>query len=371
MTQSFDPEHDVATTRRLDLPQSATAVEDEPASLAERIEDIPAADAADVIETLSTEQAAEVAEYLDPDTAAKILAEMDATLAASVIVDMEPPEASMVLGAMDPDDRVDILEHIEKPLRDELLAEMEPAYAAEVRSLEGYAPDTAGGIMTTQVSKLYEYLSVDDAITTLRRMSEELEQMYYVYVIDRRNHLLGVLSMRDLILAKPTSLLRDIMIKEVRSVPATMDQEHVAQLMRRYNYLAMPVVDERHRLIGLITSDDIVDVIEEETTEDVQRMFGAGAEERLASPWAFSFKRRIPWLQVNLATAFLAASVVGIFESTIDQLAIIAVYMPVVAGMGGNASAQSMAVAIRGIAVGEFGRVSIFRVLLKQWLVGM
>lgn len=277
----------------------------------------------------------------------------------------------MVLAAMDPDDRVDILDHVTDKLHDELVAELGAEDADEVRRLEQYPPDTAGGIMTTDVTSLYEYISVDDAIHLLRRMSEELEQMFYVYIIDRRQHLVGVLSMRDLILAKPERRLRDIMIPNVRSVPATMDQEEVANLMRRYGYLAMPVVDERGRLVGLITHDDVLEVLQEEAREDVQRMFGAGAEERLTSPWQFSFQKRVGWLLVNLATAFAAAAVVGMFEGTIARLAILAAYMPIVAGMGGNASAQAMAVAIRGIALGEVDRKLLGRILYREAIVGL
>ena len=339
--------------------------------VAEQIEDVPAVDGAEVMHRLTSEQAADVAEYLDPTTAAHVLAEMDAEDAAHVIEDMETPEASMVLAAMDPDDRVDILDHVSEKLHDELVAELGVEDREEVRQLEQYPPDTAGGIMTTDVTSLYEYISVDDAITLLRRLSEELEQMFYVYVIDRRQHLVGVLSMRDLILAKPERRLRDIMIPNVRSVPATMDQEEVANIMRRYGYLAMPVVDDKGRLVGLITHDDVLDVIQEEATEDVQKMFGAGAEERLTSPWQFSFKKRVWWLLVNLGTAFAAAAVVGLFEETITRIAILAAYMPIVAGMGGNASAQAMAVAIRGIAMGEVDRRMLRRILYREAIVGL
>src|SRR5687767_15123270 len=338
---------------------------------AERLEDIPAADGAAVMQGLSHEEAADVAEYLDPNTAADLLVEMDPERAAEVIKDMEPPEAAMVLEAMDPDDRVDILGHVPAPLHDLLVSEMNAEDQAEVRRLEQYPPDTAGGIMTTDVTSLYEYITVDDAIHLLRKLSEELEQMFYVYVIDRREHLVGVLSMRDLILAKPDKQLRDIMIQGVRSVPATMDQEQVARIMRKYGYLAMPVVDERGRLVGLITFDDVVDVMEEEATEDVQKMFGAGAEERLSSPWQFSFKKRVWWLVVNLGTAFAAAAVVGMFEETITRIAILAAYMPIVAGMGGNASAQAMAVAIRGIAMGEVDRRLLGRIIYREAIVGL
>jgi len=365
-TQILDNAEDQQKAQR---PQSPPA--DQSEVLASRIEEIPPADAAAVMAELPPPQAADVAEYLDPETAANILARMDTDRAATVIRDMEAPEASLVLQHMDPDDRVDVLERVERPLHDQLVSEMDAEHADETRRLEQYPPDTAGGIMTTQVTALYEYITVDDAITLLRRLNQELEQMYYVYVIDSRRHLIGVLSMRDLILSDPSKRLRDIMITNVRSVPATMDQEQVAQLMRKYGYLALPVVDEQNKLIGLITLDDVVDVLQEEATEDVQRMFGAGAEERLSSPWHYSFKKRVWWLIVNLATAFLAAAVVAMFEETIAKLAILAAYMPIVAGMGGNASAQAMAVTVRGLAVGRVDRALMRHVLISQTLVGI
>jgi magnesium transporter len=225
--------------------------------------------------------------------------------------------------------------------------------------------------MTTEVTALPEDLTIEQAIAELRRMSEQLEQMFYVYVVDRRGHLVGVLSMRDLILARPDRLVNNIMRTEVRAVPATMDQEEVARIMRRYGYLAMPVVDDRNRLVGLVTVDDVVDVINEEATEDVQKMFGAGAEERLTSPWHFSFRKRVGWLEVNLATAFLAAAVIGLFENVIAALPILAAYQTVVSGMGGNASAQAMAVAIRGIALGEVDYKLIRRILYREAIVGL
>lgn len=342
-----------------------------PRDVAAKIEDIPAQHAASVLQSLSSEHAADVAEYLDPDTASRIMAEMDPTLAASVLTDMEYAEASMVLGAMDPDDAVDILAHVPKETHDEILREMAARDAALVRALEQYPPDTAGGIMTTEVTALSEELTVEEAINELRRLSEQLEQMFYVYVVDARNHLVGVLSMRDLILARPDRRLARVMNSHVKSVPTTMDREEVANLFRRFNYLAMPVVDEKNRLVGLITVDDVVRVLEEESTEDVQKLFGAGADERLSSSWFFSFRKRTPWLIVNLFTAFLAASVVGLFEDTIALVPILAGLQTVVSGMGGNASAQAMAVSVRGIALGELDPRRIRKVLRKELMVGL
>ncbi len=344
---------------------------DQSADVAQRIEEIPAPDGADVLEGLSPAAAADVAEYLDPNTAGRILSEMEPALAASVLTDMEAPEASMVLAAMDPDDAVDVLEHLPAAVHDAIVKEMEPAEQAEVRLLEQYPPDSAGGIMTTEVTSLEESLTVEQAIAELRRLNEELEQMFYVYVIDRRKHLVGVLSMRDLILSRPEKRLNQIMRPKVSRVPATMDQEQVARIMRRAGYLAMPVVDDQNRLLGIITLDDVMDVLEEEATEDVQKMFGAGAEERLTSPWFYSFRKRIGWLEVNLLTAFLAAWVVSWFDNTIAALPILAAYQSIVSGMGGNAGAQALAVAIRGMALGESGPRVLLQVLKREAIVGL
>ena len=359
--------------KSIDMDPEALAApkETHDAMIAHQIEDISPAEGALVLEGMSAENAAHVAEYLDPETAAHIVAELHPERAAELVEQMESAEAAMMLSEMDPDDRVDVLDHISAKKHDEIVSELDAPARLEVHALEQYPPDTAGGIMTTQVTALYEYVSAGDAIELLRTLHEELEQMFYVYILDRRGHLVGVLSMRDLILARPARILRDIMIPRVVSVPATMDQEIVANLMHEKRYLALPVVDTQNKLVGLITADDISDVFQEEATEDVLRMFGAGIEERLTSPWYYSFKKRFWWLIVNLGTAFVAASVVRAFDSTLEKLVILAAYMPIVAGMGGNASAQAMAVAVRGLAVGKVDARLMRRVFVRELYVGL
>ena len=344
---------------------------DASADLATRIEDLHAVEGAALLQTLPSKVSAGVSEYLDPKTAAQVLSRMEPAQAATVIAGMQAPEASMVLAAMHPDERVDILAHIPPAAHDVLLGEMTAGDAEETRQLEQYPPDTAGGLMTSDVTALSEDMTVQQAIDELRRLSRELEQMFYVYVVDRQKRLIGVLSMRDLILQPPTRRLNQIMRAGVKAVPASMDQEEVANLFRAYHYLAMPVVDAHNRLLGIVTADDVVGVAQEEATEDMQKFFGAGAEERLASPWRFSFNKRVWWLIVNLGTAFLAAAVVAAFEGIIQKLAILAAYMPIVAGMGGNASAQAMSVAIRGIAVGKVDRRLLRHVIFREFMVGV
>lgn len=345
--------------------------ESDDARVARQIEELPPAEAARVLGKMPSEEAADVAEYLDPQTAAEILGQLDAPQAAAIVEDMEPPEAAVLLGEMDPDDRVDVLEHVDEDVHEQIVSELDQGEREEVRKLEQYEPDTAGGIMTTEVSALEEHLTVGQAIEQIRRLNEQLEQLFYSYVVDAEGRLVGVLSMRDMILAKPETPIRDIMIRRVTSVPATMDQEDVARVMREKRFLALPVTDEGGKLIGLITADDVQHVIEEEATEDVQKLFGAGAEERLTSPWTFSFRKRVWWLVVNLATAFIAAAVVGLFDDTIAKVSILAAYMPIVAGMGGNASAQAMAVTVRGLAMGYVDRKLLRHVLRREAIVGL
>ena len=344
---------------------------DAPADIAERLAELNDHDAARVLEQLDAADARDVIELLDPEVTASIVTEMNPARAAAVIETMPTENAAQVLADMDPDDRVDVLDEVVEARHDELVAGLDEEDQEEVRRLERYDPDTAGGIMTTQVTSLFEYLSVQDAIEQLRNLNEELEQMFYVYVIDSRQHLVGVLSMRDMILAQPSTVLRDLMIPNVRAVQGDMDQEEVAQIFKKFDYLAMPVVDEKHRLIGLITVDDIVDVLQEETTEDVHKLFGAGAEERLDSPWFFSFQKRVVWLLVNLLTSFAAAAIVAVFAGTIDALPILAVFMPIIAGMGGNASAQAMAVAVRGISIGKVDTRLIRHVIKREFFCGL
>jgi magnesium transporter len=338
--------------------------------IAARISLILPEDGAVALEVLPWRVAIDVAAKLEPKVAGAILRYVDPATAARLMGALAQDRAVAILAAMPPDDRVDLLEGLDRPLHDGLVHHLSAAQAAETRQLEQYPPDSAGGIMTTQFTALAAQLTVEQAIDELRRVHEQLGQMFYVYVVDERHRLVGVLSMRDLLLAKPGSTIGQIMIPRVKSVPVTMDQEEVARQMHGSRFLALPVVDAEDRLVGLVSLDDVMDVIQEEATEDMQRMFGAGAEERLSSPWQFSFSRRIGWLQVNLATAFLAGGVVGLFGKTIGRFAVLAIYMPIVSGMGSNAGAQAMSVAIRGIAHGRTDRKLLRHVLCREAIVG-
>jgi magnesium transporter len=353
-----------------ELLSSPVGVAYDPREIGERLGTMDPDDGAVVLEFLPLKTAAEVLVQTAPERAGEILHRTDPVRAVKLISRIEQPIAVKILAAMAPDDRVDLLGRLEPGLHDDLLRQMESGQAAEARQLEQYPPDSAGGIMTTEVTALAKDKTVEQAIAELRRIHKESRQMYYVYVVDEQRRMVGVLSMRDLILADPQSTLERIMIGSVKTVPATMNQDEVSRLMRSSKYLALPVVDDQGRLLGLVTLDDVVDVIEEEATEDVQRMFGAGAEERLGSTWQFSFSRRIWWLEVNLATAFLAGLVVAMFGGIIGRFSVLAIFIPIVSSMGSNAGAQAMSVVIRGIGHGRTDRKLLGRVLAREAIVG-
>jgi magnesium transporter len=329
------------------------------------------ADVADAIEAMPHEEGADVLEALDPEDAARALSEMDVEDAHSFVEEMGPPFAAQAFEHMALDDAADLLTELPDELSQQIMAALPEGQRAELVDLMTYPPESAGGIMSPEVIALSANLSIPEAIAELRRIADETEQIYYTYVVDHQHRLVGVLSLRDLLLASPGKKLHDIMITRITSVPATMDREEVAAMLSKYGYLALPVVEEDGRLLGIVTVDDVVEVLQQEATEDMQVMVGAGADERIDSPLHLTLARRLPWLFVNLVTAFLAAAVVGLFESTIEKLTWLAVLMPVVAGQAGNTGAQSMAVVIRGIATGETRGLEVRRLLLRNTAVGL
>jgi len=224
--------------------------------------------------------------------------------------------------------------------------------------------------MNPHVFALNEDLTVGEAITELQS-NRDVEMVFYLYVIDSRRHLVGVVSLRRLLLVPPDTPLKRIMTTDLISARVEMDQEEVAGLVASYNLLAIPVVDAENKLVGVITVDDVIDVIKDEATEDVYRLAGLASDDRVFTTPMESLRKRLPWLLVNLVTAFIAASVVKLFEGTISMVTSLAVFMPVVAGMGGNAATQTLAVIVRGIALGELTWSNTRKALIKEALVGL
>ena len=252
----------------------------------------------------------------------------------------------------------------------EVLEKMDVEESAEVQHLLQYEEDTAGRIMTPGVFALFEDLSVSEAIHTIQT-AKDLEVIFYLYVVDERNHLVGVVSVRELLIAPPSTPLKKIMTTDVISVATNTDQEEVALEVALYDLLAIPVVDQENKLVGVVTVDDVIDVIEEEASEDIFYLAGVEGQDHIHTPPLTSVKRRLPWLVVNLATALLAATVVAFYEPTIAQFSFLAVFLPVVAGMGGNSGTQTLTVIVRGLALGEVSWESGKSILSKEIVVGV
>lgn len=330
------------------------------------------ADIAEVLSQLSEEQATELVHRLYlRRTAAETLGEMEPEDSAELLAKLNREEAIKILSRMDPDDAVDILEELPETVQQELLSRLGREEAEVLTDLLAYPPDTAGGLMSPEVVALSLDMTVQEAIDLLRRRVEEAASIYYAYAVDDTGILQGVLSLRDMALAQPNTRLASLLMRDIIAVPVDADAEEVAHLFDKYNYLALPVVDNDKKLLGVITVDDVIDVIREEATEDIYRSQAVPLEERVDTPWHESLKLRLPWLAFNLLTALLAAAVVGIFESTIAKLAALAVLMPIIAGQGGNTGMQTVTIVTRGIALGEVPKGRGWYLLAKEFLLGL
>ncbi len=306
----------------------------------------------------------------DVKVKAEVISELETQDMVDILNELSPPDIVQILQELPFDEVADIIGELPEEKARDILVLMKKEDSEEVEDLLRYGEDTAGGIMTTEFFTLLEDTTVAEAIRKLQE-EREIDMVFYIYVIDKDGKLVGVVSLRQLLLVPPETSLKQIMTTDVISVRTDTDQETVARQVARYNFLAVPVVDEEDKLVGVITVDDVVDVIRDEATEDIYRMAGLNIEERLLDSPLLSVRRRLPWLLINLATAVLAASVVGLFQGTIQKVVMLAVFMPIVAGMGGNAATQTLAVIVRGIALGELTFTNTKKVLLKEVTTGI
>src|ERR671931_1061163 len=316
------------------------------------------------------------------DTAFSLLAERNGRLAMEAVSELGPEAGAALLATrsaeeiarlaqeIPSDDAAALIDYLPEELSAAVLDLMRPKESGVVENLLEYDEQTAGRIMNPHVFALNEELTVGEAITELQS-NRDVEMVFYLYVVDERRHLVGVVSLRRLLLVSPETPLKRIMTADLISARVDMDQEEVARQVAAYNLLAIPVVDEENKLVGIITVDDVIDVIKDEATEDIYRLAGVASNERVFTPPAETVRKRLPWLQVNLLTAFIAASVVALFEGAIKASSALAVFMPVVAGMGGNAATQTLTVIVRGIALGELTWANTRKALFKEAAVGL
>lgn len=330
-------------------------------------------DAATVLGSLSNQErlfAWRALAATDRKFAGGVLTEMPEDGARAMLAELDTDELAAVLRSLPTDDAGYLHDLLPKDvLADE--DEAERTISPELAAHLFYKEETAGRIMATNVFAVQGNLTVGETIRAVQERADQFEMVFYLYVVDERRHLIGVVSLRQLLLHTPSTPLHRIMIDDVISVRADTDQEEVAQTIARYNLLAVPVVDTENRLAGIITVDDAIDVLREEATEDILALAGVSADERLTSPPGYAIRRRLPWIYINLVTAAISVSVIHFFEGTIEALPTLAALFPIVAGLGGNAGTQALTVVVRGIALGELSESVGGRVLVKEALVGL
>ncbi len=307
----------------------------------------------------------------------------DAAHKADLIVHMQPPfgkrlldpidplKAAEILGEMASDDAADILSDLEDEQREAVLAVLSMSEKKEYEGLMAYADDTAGGIMLPEFVALPAETTAEEALIALREMSDDVEMANYIYVVGAEGKLVGVLSLRKLVIASPHKRIRDVMEADVITVSPDTDQEQVARLVSDHGLLAIPVVDDDNRLLGIVTIDDVIGVLEEEAEEDLLKMAGAGAAVTNHEGFMTHVKARFPWLLASCAGGLLAAIVMGLFETTLQSNHFFALFLPIILGMSGNVGTQSATVTVRGLALGQISAERRYEPLRRELLIGM
>lgn len=309
--------------------------------------------------------------YLSPEETAEIMENIELEDTEAFFSEMDPRFAAMVFADMATDDAVDILNELEKDKVASFLTIMDQEAAGEIKQLLHYEEKTAGSIMTTEFIALYKTQTTKEAMLDLKKEAPDAETIYYLYVVDEDKRLVGVLSLRDLIIADEDTLIGEVMSEKVVSVSVALDQEEVAQMIRDYDFLAVPVVDFQQHLLGIITVDDILDVMDEEASDDYSKLAGVSDVDRPTESAIHSAKKRLPWLIILLFLGMLTASLIGRFEDTLSKVTILAAFIPVIAGMSGNTGTQALAVAVRGIATGEYGQSGKLKLIMREASTGL
>lgn len=335
------------------------------------IEDMLPADVADLIEHLKAEERLYIFELLEPEGAGDVLVEIEAPVQGRILNDLDNQAITEIVEELDSDDAADVVGDLPAERAREIIETLEVGKSEELGKLLPYPEDTAGGIMALEFVAVKSESTIEEAIETIRDKREEVENLYYLYVIDEFDRLVGIISLRDLLLEPPESKVGEIMNPEVMSVDVNKDQEEVAHLVTKYDLVSIPVIDERRRLVGRITHDDIIDVIEEEMDEDMTLMAGVIRQEIAEESTLKISRARLPWLIAGLGGGIIAAVVINQFESSLQTLLALSFFFPVIMAMGGNTGTQAATVAVRGLATGDISLVNIGKRLWMEMRVAM
>lgn len=357
---------------KADLERIKTALEGDDAELELILKEYHASEIAILFEKLPLEAREKIINILPSDIASEVISEMDVEQdPGELLISLHPEKRSEIFAELDYDDATDIISQLDEEDQKEILQDINQEDASNIRALLSYAEDTAGGLMNSAVIKVNIKSSKKEALDAIIHQSEEMEEFYTIYAVDDDDILQGIISVKSLIKAPAYARVADLVINDFVYVKADLDQEDVADLIQQYNLTTIPVVDDRMKLLGRVTVDDIIDVMEQENTEDILKISGVSEDEELSGNWKDAVKSRLPWLLINLGTAYLAASIIRHFESTVALLPLIPAYMTIIAGMGGNSATQALAVTVRRISLSDLTDRQAYNTVLKEFLVGM
>lgn len=333
-------------------------VEKDPEDAARMLEALPDGVAAHAVGELPPAILANVFPHFQSGYAATLLANASPEVFEAVTARLEPTHAARIFTRLPADARERFVPHIPERMRD------------QVREFLTYPEGSVGQVMSARFLTLSQSMTVREAITKLKRLAKSAVTQSYAYVVDADDRLTGVLSTYDLLIAARTDKLDELMHGDLFTLDPFMDARVAAEELGKRRYFAAPVIDSQRHLVGVVKAEQLIAGLEDDVSQDIQKMFGVGAEERAFSPLGYSLRKRLPWLHVNLATAFLAAGVVALFEGIVAKVTALAIFLPVVAGQGGNAGAQSLAIVMRGIVMREIPREHVRKLILKETLLG-
>jgi magnesium transporter len=363
--QSFDID-------KSDLLRVKTALEGNDAELQLVLKEYHASEIAILFEKLPQEAKERIINILPADFASEVIAEMtEESHPEELLVNLDPDKRTEIVEELDYDVATDIISQMDEEDQKEILEDIDQEDATSIRALLSYDEDTAGGLMNSEIIKVHINLDKKEALDEIIRQSEEMEEFYTICVVDDDDILKGILSIKTVIKARGDARIKDLVDTDFVYVKADLDQEEVARLISQYNLTSIPVVDDRMKLLGRVTVDDIIDVMEEENTEDILKISGVSEDEELSGNWKDAVKSRLPWLIINLGTAFLAASVIRQFTYVEEELPIIVAYVTIIGGMGGNAATQALAVTVRRISLTDLSDKQAYNTVFKEFLVGM
>lgn len=332
--------------------------------------DLHPADIAELIDHLEEQEKIRLFSLLEVEKASDVILELSDLSKEEILGDLSSKQIAEIIDEMDSDDAADLIADLPEDRARAILEKIEPEESEDLKELLKYEEDTAGGLMQSEMVAVSEGTTIREALQAVVDASEDIENVYNVFVVDGDRRLVGVIPLQKLIASRRNLPVIEAVERSYPSVLVNVDQEEVARMFEKYDLVSLPVVDDGNRLLGRITVDDIVDVMEEETSEDLYRIAGLEEDDSILNPPFDSVKKRLPWLCLNLVTAFASVVVIGVFEETIQIMVALALFMPVVAGLGGNAGSQTLALVVRGLAIGEVDSDNSRKAVLRQFVVG-